>query len=388
MEQMNVDAMADAVEVKADALDQAFDAVVAAEAVEELKSSISALKAQVDAQAVAASRLPLDGAKAADPAKARFVERYLRRGMESGVELKALEGTASADGGYAVPREIDGQIAVTLKSLSPIRAIANVVQTGTAGYRKLIAHGATGASWVAEDGARTETDTRSFAEIVPSFGELYANPAASQAMLDDAVFDIESWLADEIAREFAVAEGAAFVGGNGTNKPKGFLSYTTSTDGDATRTFGTLQHMISGAAGAFASSNPQDKLVELVHMLKPAYRQGACWVMNSDTLARIRKFKTDDGAFLWQPGLVEGQAATLLGYPVVEAEDMPSVAADSLSIAFGNFKAGYLIADRGETRILRDPFSNKPYVHFYATKRLGGAVVDSNAIKLMKFAAS
>jgi HK97 family phage major capsid protein len=376
------------IEMKADALDQAFDAVVAAEAVEELKTSISALKAQVDAQAVAASRLPLDGAKAADPAKTRFVERYLRRGMESGVELKALEGTSSADGGYAVPREIDGQIAVTLKSLSPIRAIANVVQTGTAGYRKLIAHGATGASWVAEDSARTETDTRSFAEIVPSFGELYANPAASQTMLDDAVFDIESWLADEIAREFAVAEGAAFVSGNGTNKPKGFLSYTTSTDGDATRTFGTLQHIVSGAAGAFASTTPQDKLVELVHALKPAYRQGACWVMNSDTLARIRKFKTDDGAFLWQPGMVEGQAATLLGYPVVEAEDMPSVAANSLSIAFGNFKAGYLIADRGETRILRDPFSNKPYVHFYATKRLGGAVVDSNAIKLMKFAAS
>lgn len=384
MEQVNMEQM----EVKADALDQAFDAVMAAEAVDELKVSLSALKAQVDAQAVAASRLPLDGAKAADPAKTRFVERYLRRGVESGVELKALEGTTSADGGYAVPREIDGQIAVTLKSLSPIRAIANVVQTGTAGYRKLIAHGATGASWVGETGDRDETDTRAFAEIVPSFGELYANPAASQAMLDDAVFDIESWLAEEIAREFAVSEGAAFINGNGTNKPKGFLSYTTSADGDATRSFGTLQHIISGAAGAFASSNPQDKLVELVHALKPAYRQGACWVMNSDTLAQIRKFKTTDGAFLWQPGLVEGQAATLLGYPVVEAEDMPNVGANSLAIAFGNFKAGYLIADRGETRILRDPFSNKPFVHFYATKRLGGAVVDSNAIKIMKFAAS
>jgi HK97 family phage major capsid protein len=375
-------------EMKADALDQAFDAVAAADAVEDLKASVSALKAQVDAQAVAASRLPLDGAKSADPAKARFVERYLRRGVEAGVEMKALEAAASDDGGYAVPREIDAQIAVTLKALSPIRAIAQAVQTGSSGYRKLIAHGATGASWVGETAARTATGTRDFAEIVPSFGELYANPAATQLMLDDAMFDIESWLADEIAREFSVAEGAAFISGNGTNKPKGFLTYETALDGDAARDFGKLQVVHSGAAGAFASSNPQDKLVELVHSLRPPYRQGACWVMNSDTLARIRTFKTTDGAFLWQPGLIEGQAATLLGYPVVEAEDMPSVAANSLAIAFGNFKAGYLIADRGETRILRDPFSNKPYVHFYATKRVGGAVVDSNAIKLMKFAAT
>jgi HK97 family phage major capsid protein len=383
--------MTDQLEVKADVLDQAFDAVVAAEAVDELKQSVAMLKAQVDAQAVAASRLPLDGAKAAGGIpgqKSQFVERYLRRGLEGGVEMKALEGASAADGGYAVPREIDGAIAVTLKNLSPIRAISNVVQTGSSGYRKLIAYGDTGASWVGETAARTATGTRDFAEIVPSFGELYANPAATQLMLDDAMFDIEQWLAEEIGREFSVAEGAAFITGNGTNKPKGFLTYDTSLDGDAARDFGDLQVVHSGAAGAFATTNPQDKLVELVHALRPAYRQGACWVMNSDTLARIRKFKTTDGAFLWQPGMVEGQAATLLGYPVVEAEDMPSVAANSLSIAFGNFKAGYLIADRGETRILRDPFSNKPYVHFYATKRVGGAVVDSNAIKLMKFAAT
>ncbi|KAB2854230.1 MAG: phage major capsid protein, partial [Sphingopyxis terrae] len=167
-----------------------------------------------------------------------------------------------------------------------------------------------------------------------------------------------------------------------------FLSYAATNETDSARAFGTLQYLASGAAGGFAASNPQDKLVELVHALKAPYRQGACWVMNSDTLARIRKFKTSDGAFVWQPGMVEGQAATLLGYPVIEAEDMPDVAANSLSVAFGNFRAGYLIADRGETRILRDPFSNKPFVHFYATKRVGGAIIDSNAIKLLKFAAS
>ncbi|MBD3747828.1 MAG: phage major capsid protein [Sphingopyxis terrae] len=348
-----------------------------------------ALKAQVDAQAVAASRLPLDGAKAAaDPARDVFVERYLRRGIDAGVEMKSLSGASGAEGGYAVPREIDGSIAATLKALSPIRSIATVVQTGTSGYRKLVATGATATGWVGETAARPETATRSFAEIAPPSGELYANPAASQAMLDDAMFAVEDWLADELGREFAVAEGAAFVTGNGTNRPKGFLSYAATNEADSARAFGTLQYLASGTAGAFAASNPQDKLVELVHALKAPYRQGACWVMNSDTLARIRKFKTSDGAFVWQPGMVEGQAATLLGYPVIEAEDMPDVAANSLSVAFGNFRAGYLIADRGETRILRDPFSNKPFVHFYATKRVGGAIIDSNAIKLLKFAAS
>jgi len=378
----------DDIEVKADALEGAFDAVLAAEAVDELKASVAALKAQVDAQTVAASRMPLDGAKAADPAHDAFVERYLRRGIDAGVEMKSLSGASGTEGGYAVPREIDGAIAATLTSLSPIRRIATVVQTGTSGYRKLIATGATEAGWVGETAARPETGTRSFAEIAPPSGELYANPAASQAMLDDAMFNVEDWLADEIAREFAVAEGAAFVTGDGTNRPKGFLSYAASDESDADRAFGTLQYVASGTAGGFAAASPQDGLIELVHSLRAPYRQGACWVMNSDTLARIRKFKTSDGAFLWQPGLVEGQAASLLGYPVVEAEDMPAVAADSLSVAFGNFRAGYLIADRGETRILRDPFSNKPFVHFYATKRVGGAIIDTNAIKLMKFAAS
>ncbi|NYF31153.1 MULTISPECIES: phage major capsid protein [Sphingopyxis] len=378
----------DNMEVKADALDGAFDAVLAAEAVDELKASVAALKAQVDAQTVAAARLPLDGAKAADPALGAFVERYLRRGIDAGVEMKSLSGASGGEGGYAVPREIDGTIAATLKSLSPIRSIATVVQTGTSGYRKLVATGSMGTGWVGETAARPETATRSFAEIAPPSGELYANPAASQAMLDDAMFNVEDWLAEQLGREFAVAEGSAFVNGNGTNRPKGFLTYSTTNEFDSVRAFGTLQHLATGAAGAFPASNPQDKLVELVHSLKAPYRQGACWVMNSDTLSRIRKFKTSDGAFIWQPGMVEGQAATLLGYPVVEAEDMPDVGANSLSIAFGNFRAGYLIADRGETRILRDPFSNKPFVHFYATKRVGGAIIDSQAIKLMKFAAS
>ena len=242
--------------------------------------------------------------------------------------------------------------------------------------------------WASEVAARPTTNTPTFNEIVPSFGELYANPAATQAMLDDAQFDVEAWLADEIATQFAKAEGTAFVNGDGVDKPRGFLTYTSAIAGDATRAFGQLQYVPTGVAAALPSTNPENKLLDLVHALRAPYRQGAVWVMNSTTLATIRKFKTADGAFIWTPGLVTGQPDTLLGYPVIESEDMPDIAANSTPIAFGNFKAGYLIAERSETNILRDPYSNKPYVNFYATKRLGGAVSNSEAIKLLRVSVS
>jgi HK97 family phage major capsid protein len=367
------------------ALEASFDAIEREDdAVEALKAEVAALRARVERQGLAAARPALSGVKSEGSA---FVERYLRKGIESGIELKAMMGTSDAAGGYAVPEEIDEAIDRALTAISPIRAIANVVKVGSAGYRKLVTTGGTPSGWVSEDAARTETGTPNFTEIAPPFGELYANPAASQAMLDDAAFDVEAWLAQEIATEFARAEGAAFVGGIGVNKPKGFLAAPTSAQVDGVRPFGTLQTIASGTAGAFPVASPQDKLIDLVQALRPPYRQGAVFVMNSATAARIRKFKTSDGAFLWQPGLVAGQPDTLLGYPLVEAEDMPDVAADSLSIAFGNFRAGYLIAERSETQILRDPFTHKPFVHFYATKRVGGQVANSEAIKLLKFSA-
>lgn len=377
-------------EVKADALEESFDAILQGEKIAGLEAEMAALKGQVAAVTLAGQRPPLDGAKgsAVDPARAAFTERYLRRGIEAGVELKSFSGSTGGAGGYAVPREIDAMIETQLKAISPIRQIANVVRTGTAGYRKLVTTGGTPSGWASETGARAETATPTFQEIAPPSGELFANPAASQAMLDDALFDVEGWLAGEIAMEFARAEGAAFVSGNGTNRPKGFLTYTTTNENDAVRAAGSLQYVASGAAGGFPANNPQDKLIDLVQSLKAPYRQGAAFVMNSATLARIRKFKTSDGAFLWQPSLSDQQPATLLGYPVIEAEDMPDLAADSFSIAFGNFAHGYVIAERNDTSILRDPFTNKPFVHFYAVKRIGGAVANSEAIKLMKFAAS
>ncbi|HEY6916902.1 MAG TPA: phage major capsid protein [Allosphingosinicella sp.] len=369
-------------EVKMDPLEASFEAVERQDGdVAALREEVAALKGRIDAAAVAGARPALSGAKSA------AFDGYLRKGIEAGLEVKAVSGASDAAGGYAVPEEIDEAIERTLKAISPIRAIANVVKVGSAGYRKLVTTGGTPSGWVSDTAARPETNTPDFAEIAPPFGELYANPAASQAMLDDAAFDVEAWLAQEIATEFARAEGAAFVSGNGTNRPKGFLAAPTSAQADGVRPFGTLQVLATGVSAAFPASNPQDKLIDLVQSLRSPYRQGAVFVMNSATAAKIRKFKTSDGAFLWQPGLVAGQPDTLLGYPVVEAEDMPDVAADSLSIAFGNFKAGYLIAERSETQILRDPFTNKPFVHFYATKRVGGAVVNSEAIKLLKFGA-
>ena len=339
-----------------------------------------------EVKADAFGRPALSGARAETGTVTAFVDGYLRNGREVGVELKSVSGTSDAAGGYAVPEEIDRQIDRRLASISPIRAIAQVVKVGTAGYRKLVTRGATPSGWVAETAGRPETATPLFAEIAPPMGELYANPAASQAMLDDAAFDVERWLADEVASEFARAEGAAFVNGSGVNRPRGFLAEPVAVEGDAARAFGALQYVPSGAAGTFGS-NPQDRLIDLVQALRSPYRQGASFVMNSATLSAIRKVKTADGAFLWQAGLIEGRPDTLLGYPVVEAEDMPDMAANAMSIAFGNFRIGYLIAERQETQILRDPFTNKPFVHFYATKRVGGAVVNSEAIKLMRFSA-
>lgn len=353
-------------------------------AVTVLRSDVDEVKARLDRVSRAAARPALAGIADAAPEVKGFVDGYLRKGREA--EVKSITGTVPGDGGYAVPQEIDALIASQLKDLSPIRSVAQVVQVGTAGYRKLVTTGGTASGWVSETTGRSETTTPKFEEVSPPSGDLYANPAASQAMLDDAAFDIETWIASEIAMEFARAEGAAFVNGTGVNQPKGFLAADVSIAGDATRAFGALQYVGSGDAAGLGA-DPEAKLIDLIHTMKAGYRQGAHWVMNSATLAEVRKLKTADGALLWQPGLVEGQPDRLLGYSIVEAEDMPDMAGGAFPIAFGNFKAGYLIAERTATNILRDPFTNKPFVHFYATRRVGGQVLDSAAIKLLKIEA-
>lgn len=375
----------------ADPLTASFDIIARQDQTEAdisaLRSDVDEVKSRLDKVARAAGRPVMgSGGAPADetPEVKSFVEGYLRLGREA--EVKSLSGVNPADGGFAVPRQIDAAIATRIVKMSPIRAIAQVVQTGTAGYRKLIATTGIASGWVSEAAPRPETGTPQFAEIAPPSGDLYANPAASQAMLDDVGFDLEAWLAEEIATEFARSEGAAFVAGTGINQPEGFLVGTKSTAEDGVRAFGTMQYIGSGNATGLGTSL-DTKLIDLIHALRPGHRQGAAFVMNSTTLAAVRKLKTADGAFLWQPGMVEGQPNRLLGYPVIEAEHMPDVAGGAFPIAFGNFRNGYLIAERSATQVLRDPFTNKPFVHFYATKRIGGKVLDSAAIKLLKIEA-
>ena len=376
------------IEQTPDPLETSFDLVARQDAAEQalsvLRSDVDEVKSRLDKVGRAALRPALSGSEGQSLELKGFVDGYLRHGREA--ELKSVNGAVPADGGFAVPREIDAMITAQLKAISPIRAIAQVVQVGTSGYRKLVSSSGTASGWVSETAARPETGTAKFNEIAPPMGELYANPAASQSMLDDAAFNLEEWLAGEIATEFAKAEGAAFINGTGTSQPRGFLNAPTSTAGDAARPFGTLQHSVTGNATTFDAS-PEVKLIDMVHSLKAAHRQGAVFVMNSKTLATVRKFKAADGSFLWQPGIMDGQPARLLGYPVIEAEDMPDVAANAFPIAFGNFRNGYLIAERRATTILRDPFTNKPFVNFYATKRVGGQVLDSDAIKLLRVSA-
>ena len=372
-------------ETPAEALDASFDIVARQDAADQalgaLRSDVEEVKGRLERVSRQSARPAIDGAAMASPELKGFVDGYLRLGRTA--ELKSVTGAVAADGGFAVPREIDAMIAAQLKTISPIRSVAQIVQTGTAGYRKLVTNSTANSGWVSETGLRPETLTSKFMEIVPPMGELYANPSASQAMLDDAAFDLEAWLADEIATEFARAEGAAFINGSGTNQPKGFLQQPTALTTDATRAFGTLQHVVTANATGF-DTTPELKLIDLVHALRAGHRQGAVFVMNTKTLAAVRKFKAADGSFLWQPGIFENAPARLLGYPVIEAEDMPDIAANALPIAFGNFRNGYIIAERKATSILRDPYTNKPYVNFYATKRIGGQVLDSDAIKLLK----
>ena len=316
-------------------------------------------------------------------------ERYVRKGDAGGLdrfEIKALSTQSDPDGGYLVPRETETAIDRVLAKASPVRAIAMIRQIGAASYRKPITTSGANAGWVGENASRSETTAPSLSIVEFPTMELYAMPAATQSLLDDAFVNIEAWLAGEVQIEFAEQESAAFVNGDGVNRPRGFLTYTVVAD--ASWAWDKIGYIASGASGAFAASNPSDKLIDLAYAPKQGYRANGHWVMNRKTEAAIRKFKDGDGNYIWQPGVAAGEAATLLGYPVSEAEDMPDIAADSLSIAFGDFTRGYLIVDRVGVRVLRDPYSSKPFVLFYTTKRVGGGVQNFEAIKLMKFATS
>lgn len=365
--------------------------VVTREKVDRINRAVDEHKRVLDHLALKRARPALGGGMENPEAaehKAAF-SAYMRRGDESA--LRALEGKAmsvgsAADGGYLVPPETDTEIGRRLSAVSPIRALATVRQVSGTVLKKPFSTGGMAAGWVAETAARPQTNTAQLAELSFPTMELYAMPAATAALLDDAAVDVEGWIASEIDMVFAEQEGTAFVSGDGTNKPKGFLSYTTVAD--ASWSWGSIGYIASGAAGAFKASNPSDTLFETVYSLKAGHRQNGTFVMNRKTQGTIRKFKDADGNYLWRPPAAAGQPASLLGFAIAEAEDMPDVTADSLSIAFGDFRSGYLVVDRTGVRVLRDPYSAKPYVLFYTTKRVGGGVQNFEAIKLVKFSAS
>ena len=318
-------------------------------------------------------------------------EAYVRSGDEGALrglafEEKALTAAVASEGGYLVDPQTSETIKSVLRSSASIRRIANVVMVDAVAYDVLIDHADLGSGWATETAAPPESDTPAVERISIPLHELSALPKASQRLLDDAAFDIEGWLAERIAEKFARAESAAFVLGDGIDKPKGFLSHPTVENSGST--WGTLGYTATGTAGQFGG-DAGDKIVDLVYSLGARYRANGAFVMNSKTTGAVRKLKDADGRFLWSDGLAAGEPARLMGYPVVIVEDMPDYDSDgALAIAFGDFEHGYTIAERPDLRILRDPFSAKPHVLFYATKRVGGDVSDFAAIKLLKFAVS
>lgn len=342
----------------------------------------------LDRKSISAGRPVLSAADNAAPHQKAF-DAYLRTGDDDGLRGLVLEGKALSsvgDGGYLLDPQTAETIRSVLKSTSSLRAVASVVNVEASSFDVLVDHSDVGSGWATEAGPVAESDTPQIERISIALHELSAMPKASQRLLDDLAFDIEGWLAGRIAEKFARAEAAAFVSGNGVDKPKGFLAHTKVAEN--AWEWGKLGYVATGNAGDFATANAVDAIVDLVYALDARYRANATFVMNSKTAGAVRKMKDADGRFLWSDGLAAEQPARLMGYPVLIAEDMPDIAANAYAIAFGDFRAGYTVAERPDLRVLRDPFSAKPHVLFYATKRVGGDVSDFAAIKLMKFAVS
>ncbi|QLQ19172.1 MAG: phage major capsid protein [Exiguobacterium profundum] len=316
---------------------------------------------------------------------------YLRSGDDDGLRGLVLEGKAmstavAADGGYLIDPQTADTIRSMLVSTSSIRAIASVAHVDSSSFDVLIDRSEVGSGWITEASTVTEGATPTIERISIKLHELSAMPKASQRLLDDSAFDVEGWLAGKIATRFIRAESAAFVNGDGVDKPKGFL--LPAKVANASWTWGSLGYVASGAAADFPTTNAADCIVNLVYALAADYRANATFVMNSKTAGAVRKMKDADGRFMWSDGLAAAEPARLMGYPVLICEDMPDIAANAYAIAFGDFAVYYTIAERPDLRVLRDPFSAKPHVLFYATKRVGGDVTDYAAIKLLKFALS
>lgn len=374
--------------------------VVLDEKTARINSDISALSAEL--QRIAANTAALTvGAGAggpADPAKAehaKAMNQYLRRGVDAGLgdlQIKAkLSTNSDPDGGYIVPEQMEQAVDRVQATMSGMRIVSNL-QTISDGdtYKILTNQGGSGSGWVGETEARTETNTPTLKETVVTLGELYANPAITQRLLDDARFDVAAWLAEEVGITFAETEGAAFINGDGVNKPRGITQYTFVAN--ASYSWGNVGYVVTGASGAFATASatvsPADALINQYYALKPGYRNAAQWLMSDATQGEVRKIKDVDGKFVWAPPSAVGEVATILQKPVVTDDNMPAIGANSYSIAFADWRRAYQIVDKFGIRVLRDPFTAKPNVLFYSTKRVGGAVRNFEALKFLKFGAS
>ena len=354
-------------------------------------AQISALKKQLETleTAVAQGQFPGGGKNELDRVKAQHKDafaKFFRKGAEGGLrdlEVQAgLSTLSDPDGGFLVPEDYEQAIDRVALSVSAMRRLATVRTIGTDTYKKLVNQGGASAGWVGEKGARAETNTPTLVEIAINAKEVYAMPAATQTLLDDSRVDIAGWLADEVSIEFSEQESDAFINGNGVEKPKGIAAYPMAAN--ASYVWGKVGYITSGNASLV---NDLDKLIDLQHSLKPVYRNGAAWLMNDSTLATIRKMKDGDGNYIWVPGLKDGAPDTLLGKPVEIDDNVDDIAANKYPIFFANFKRAYLIIDRQGVRVLRDPYTTKPYVLFYTTKRVGGGIVMYEAIKALKVSA-
>ncbi len=373
------------------ALERGRDDVVTNEHVDRINASVTELTNLVETQQQTIEALRVGGGgsgpDADQQAHSSAFNNWFRRGSEPEAGMRQLEVNAGLttqsdpDGGYLVPEEMEQGMDRVLGTVSAIRGLSRVITVGTSEYSKLVSQGGSSSGWVGEEDARPETDTPTLAKILINTGEIYANPAATQRSLDDAAFDVEAWLAEEVSIEFAEQEGAAFWDGNGINKPKGINTYTKVAN--ASYAWGKIGFIVTGAAAAFDTTDPADAIFDLYYALKSGYRNGASFLTSDAVLGTVRKFKDGNGNYLWAPPTVD-MPATILGKPVATDDNVDALGANNFPMAFGNFQRGYLIADRVGIRVLRDPYTNKPNVHFYTTKRVGGAVVNFEAIKLLK----
>lgn len=350
--------------------------------VDKINADIDRLQSAVDDANMRLESAHTAGGPGGDTVQDREYTDAFRAHFRKGTVQAALNKGEDDEGGYLAPVEWDRTITDRLVVLSDMRELATVQQVSGAGLTKLFNMGGTASGWVGETAARPETATAEFASLAFGWGEIYANPAATQQILDDAAINLESWLAGEVETEFAKQEGAAFFAGDGSNKPFGILTYVTGEANAAKHPFGAIKAVNSGAAAGITS----DGVLDLIYDLPSAFTANAQFTMNRKTQGAVRKLKDGQDNYLWQPSYVAGQPATLAGFPVKEVAAIPDVAANSIAALFGDFKQTYTVFDRVGVRVLRDPYTKKPYVLFYTTKRVGGGVHNPEPMRALKIA--